>query len=185
MTSTPRIWLLWLDPYERKNRRQVFTPASAGWISRRIGTVRMVANDPFAIQESFLLDPVFARTSKLAQYHGVREAARRLHDEHIGLGRVFHLFRLPEEVERDLHRRVEEQTEVESLFDTLAARETALSALATLAEGDREEPAEGPISVGKAKELLTNKAIKEMARCYSAAFKRGIRSYPYVLGDRD
>jgi hypothetical protein len=131
------------------------------------------------------LDPVFARTSKLAQYHGVREAARRLHDEHIGLGSVFHLFRLPEEMERDLHRRVEEQTGVESLFDSLATKETALSALAALAEGDREEAAEGPISVGKAKELLTNKAIKEMARCYSAAFMRGLRSYPYVLGDRD
>src|SRR5262245_9592659 len=35
------------------------------------------------------LDPVFARTSKLAQYHGVREAARRLHDEHIGLAASF------------------------------------------------------------------------------------------------
>src|SRR5262245_1331459 len=131
------------------------------------------------------LDPVFARTSKLAQYHGVREAARRLHDEHIGLGRVFHLFRLPEEIERDLHRRVEEQTGVESLFGSLATKETALSALAALAEGDRDEAAEGPISVGKAKELFTNKAIKEMARCYSAAFERGLRSYPYVLGDRD
>ena len=131
------------------------------------------------------LDPVFARTSKLAQYHGVREAARRLHDEHVGLGRVFHLFRLPEEVERDLHKRIEEQVGVKSLFDSLATKETALSALAALAEGDREEAAEGPISVGKAKELLTNKAIKEIARCYRAAFERGLRSYPYVLGDRD
>ena len=29
------------------------------------------------------LEPVFAKTSRLAQYHGVLEAARRLHDEHL------------------------------------------------------------------------------------------------------
>jgi hypothetical protein len=126
------------------------------------------------------LDPVFARTSKLAQYHGVREAARRLHDEHIGLGRVSHLFRLPEEMERDMHKRIEEQSGVENMFESLANKETALSALALLAQGDREA-AEGPISIGKANDLLSNKVLKEMACCYSAAFKQGLRSYPYLL----
>lgn len=134
------------------------------------------------------LNPVFARTSKLAQYHGLREAARRLHDERIGLGRVFHLFRLPEEIERDLHKRMEEQIGVESLFGALANKEAALSALAILADGERVA-AEGPINVGKTKDLPTNKALKEMARCYSAAFKQGVRSYPYLLplspDDRD
>ena len=31
------------------------------------------------------LEPVFSRTSRLAQYHGVLEAARRLHDEHLSV----------------------------------------------------------------------------------------------------
>jgi hypothetical protein len=48
------------------------------------------------------LEPVFSKTSRLAQYHGVLEAARRLHDEHLSVG-SYHLFRLPEEVEQDLH----------------------------------------------------------------------------------
>ena len=39
---------------------------------------------------------------RLAQYHGVSEAARRVHDEHLSVG-SFHLFRLPEEMEQDLH----------------------------------------------------------------------------------
>lgn len=126
------------------------------------------------------LDPVFARTGKLAQYHGVREAARRLHDEHIGIGRVFHLFRLPEEMERELHRRIEERIGSESLFDALANKENALSVLALLADGDREV-AEGPVSVGKADDLLTSKTIKEIARCYKGAFNQGVKSYPYLL----
>ncbi len=48
------------------------------------------------------LEPVFAKTSRLAQYHGVVEAARLLHDEHLSVG-SYHLFRMPEEIEQDLH----------------------------------------------------------------------------------
>jgi hypothetical protein len=46
------------------------------------------------------LEPVFSKTSRLAQYHGVLEAARRLHDEHLSAG-SYHVFRLPEEIEED------------------------------------------------------------------------------------
>src|SRR5882672_6241718 len=48
------------------------------------------------------LEPVFSKTSRLTQYHAVAEAARRLHDEHLNVG-SYHLFRLPEEIEQDLH----------------------------------------------------------------------------------
>ena len=48
------------------------------------------------------LEPAFVKTSRLAQYHAVVEAARRLHDEHLNVG-SYHLFRLPEEIEQDLH----------------------------------------------------------------------------------
>ena len=50
------------------------------------------------------LEPVFTKTARSAQYHGVVAAARRLHDEHLSVG-SFHLFRLPEETEQDLHNR--------------------------------------------------------------------------------
>jgi len=50
------------------------------------------------------LKHTFGRTMALVQYHGVCEAATRVHDDHIGIGaEVFHLFRLPERLERDLH----------------------------------------------------------------------------------
>ena len=52
------------------------------------------------------LEPVFSKTSQVAQYHGVIEAARRLHDEHLSTG-SYHLFRLPEELEQDLHAMVQ------------------------------------------------------------------------------
>jgi len=47
---------------------------------------------------------MFSRTARLAQYNGVREAARQLHDKYSGIGNVIHVFRLPEEVEQDLQQ---------------------------------------------------------------------------------
>lgn len=40
------------------------------------------------------LSPVFPRTFALAQLHGVTAAAAAVHDDRIGVGDVFHLFRL-------------------------------------------------------------------------------------------
>src|SRR6516162_928813 len=55
----------------------------------------------FLGQHAFtFLSPVFGNRTTVAQYHGVVEAACRAHDEKIGIGRVFHLFRLPEAAER-------------------------------------------------------------------------------------
>ena len=49
------------------------------------------------------LSPVFPRTYIHAQYQGVVSAAALVHDDRIGVGNVFHLFRLPEDIEQGLH----------------------------------------------------------------------------------
>ena len=46
------------------------------------------------------LNPIFGIKTRMAQYHGVTEAACRIHDERIGVGRVFHLYRLPGTIEQ-------------------------------------------------------------------------------------
>lgn len=43
----------------------------------------------FQPASKLFLEPIFTRTSLLAKYPGIREAARRLHDAHIGVGNVF------------------------------------------------------------------------------------------------
>jgi len=50
------------------------------------------------------LAPIFPKTVSLAALTGVTAAACRVHDEHIGVGRVFHLFRLPEDLEQAVDR---------------------------------------------------------------------------------
>src|SRR5437773_108710 len=103
--------------------------------------------DPFAMD---FLSPVFGRTARLAQYNGVREAARRVHDANVGIGRVFHLFRLPEETEHDLHRHAE--TLDEAILSVVSDRATALARLRVFA--DKTAPsAEGPIAIDRIGEL--------------------------------
>lgn len=135
------------------------------------------------LSKSFL-EPVFARTSGLAQYHGVSQAARLLHDQHIGVGQVFHLFRLPEEIEREMHHLLEEPARQAEVFQPLTNQQAALEALLLLADGSREITA-GPLNVGNVVDLGSAKILKEMARCYATAFQGGFKTYPYLLGARE
>src|SRR5712691_3071033 len=60
------------------------------------------------------LAPIFSKTAFMAQYQGVKAAAARVHDEHIGLGKVYHLFRLPERLEQALFQSLQDQAVVDS-----------------------------------------------------------------------
>lgn len=123
------------------------------------------------------LAPVFTRTTWLAKYHGATEAARRNHDEHIGVGRVFHLFRLPEEMEHHIHGSLVKGEIVIDPTD-LATKDAALRRLVEIAEGD--VPAgEGPVKVGTTKSMLTLTGVKSLARHYADAFSNDVKTYPY------
>lgn len=133
----------------------------------------------FGTSSGMFLEPVFPKTAKLAQYHGVTEAARRLHDEHIGVGSVFHLFRLPQESEQAIHSVMLDDRGNEELFVGLEDREKAIQALAELADGGATVVSEGPVSVAKVKDVLAAPTVKGVAQSYLAAFEGGIRIYPY------
>lgn len=126
------------------------------------------------------LEPVFSKTSRLAQYHGVLEAARRLHDEHLSVG-SYHLFRLPEEVEQDLHALIQNND-----GETLAAqppksKEAALDALKHLAT-TTPLIGVGPTAVGSIKELDSVDTVTVIAGAYWSAFSQNAKTYPYLVG---
>jgi hypothetical protein len=129
---------------------------------------------------AMFLEPVFPKTARLAQYHGVVEAARRLHDEHIGVGSVFHLFRLPEEAEQGIHNVLLDSRESPEFFARLEDKEAALKALSDLAGGTRVA-SEGPTSIGSLKDVFTAPAVKVVAQHYLAAFGGSVRTYPYFM----
>lgn len=126
------------------------------------------------------LEPVFAKTSRLAQYHGVLEAARRLHDEHLSVG-SYHLFRLPEEVEQDLHAAVQSSEGEELASQVPPSKEAALDALKRLAATGGASSV-GPVAVGGIKELDSSDTLQAIAAAYLSAFTQNTKIYPYLVG---
>jgi hypothetical protein len=125
------------------------------------------------------LAPVFSRTTRLSQYHGVLEAARRVHDEHLSFG-TYHLFRVPEEIEQDLHNLVQ-RPEAEDLANpVMLGRDAALSALIDLA-GTFSVNTIGPHAIGSIGELDSPTTLKTLAAAYFSAFSVGARTYPYLV----
>ena len=126
------------------------------------------------------LEPVFSKTSRLAQYHGVLEAARRLHDEHLSVG-CYHLFRLPEEVELDLHALVQSSAGEELAAKMPQGKDAALEALKRLAPAGIK-PSEGPTAVGSIKDIDAPASLTSIAGAYYSAFSQNAKTYPYLLG---
>ena len=126
------------------------------------------------------LEPVFSKTSRLAQYHGVLEAARRLHDEHLSVG-SYHLFRLPEEVEQDLHAIVQSSVGEELSSQSSQSKEAALQALKRLSAKNGTSGV-GPAAVGNINDLDSTDTLKAIAAAYLSAFTQNARTYPYLVG---
>jgi hypothetical protein len=138
---------------------------------------------PTAFYESSsrsFLEPVFTKTLKLAQYHGVLEAARRLHDDHLSVG-SYHLFRLPEEVEQDLHALV--PNAVEGDFSGKPA-DVAAWALSELSKGASVDTVVGvgPLAVGSIQMLEATDTASSIAGAYFSAFPRTVKIFPYLKG---
>lgn len=129
------------------------------------------------------LEFVTPKTSLLAQYHGVVEAARKLHDEHLNVG-SYHLFRLPEEIEQDLHAMMQSGVGAEIAKQLPQDKDAALAALKTLA-GAIPSAAVGPTAVGNIDQLidLTSAAetLKSIAGAYVSAFSQNAKTYPYLV----
>src|SRR5690554_5524726 len=138
---------------------------------------------PTAFYESssrLFLEPVFSKTTRLAQYHGAIEAARRLHDEHLSVG-SYHLFRLPEEVEQDLHAIMQSEVGAELISQATQCKDAALDALRCLAAASGM-PREGPMVVGNIRDLDSCDTLSAVATTYLSAFSHNTKTYPYLVG---
>ena len=124
------------------------------------------------------LEPVFAKTARLAQYHGALEAARRVHDEHLSVG-SYHLFRLPEEIEQDLHATLQSAAGEQLASCTIQTRAEALDALRQLAPKSTTFDA-GPKAVGNIKDIGSVSVLNAIAGAYVSAFSNSTKTYPYL-----
>lgn len=132
----------------------------------------------FSPTATAFLAPIFNRSLFLAQYQGVTAAAAKVHDDAIGVGRIYHLFRLPIELEQAAADALNNATFVQTLQSKLASRETAQARLAELA-GTVESSMPGPVSLG----LISRDIGAELQRAagfYFAALTTEIQTFPYI-----
>lgn len=123
------------------------------------------------------LEPIFPKSQIIAQYHGVTEAARRLHDEHLSVG-TYHLFRLPEEIEQNIHNLMLEGGETLSPANLYGDAGNALSVLENMS-GAMPKASVGPVSTGNIADLHDH--LGDLAAVYSASFQSKTQSFPYLV----
>lgn len=122
--------------------------------------------------EAFL-SPVFPKTAALARVNGASGAAQVSHDEHIGIGDVYHLFRLPENIEHDISQLLAKDA---SVLELIASEETAQASLQELS-GDKSAQGVGPLLIEQ--DVIDQGMIARMAAAYIQGFRSGEQVYPY------
>jgi hypothetical protein len=133
----------------------------------------------FALGNKMFLTPIFPKTAILAQYHGLQEAASKIHDEHIGIGTgVFHLFRLPDVVERELHYLISDSENMGEFAKELTNTSDALNALASFADSEFRQ-AMGPVRIGDRSDLWKISSWRAVAKYYQQAFANQNQIFPF------
>ena len=118
---------------------------------------------------------MFSRTQALARLSGVSRAAGRVHDEYIGVGTVYHLFRLPERLEQRIVTHLQQEPVPNNLPTTT---EDALAWLRQYAP-DTPVATMGPVRVGDIQQVQAKASWPEVAALYLYAFEMNARIYPY------
>jgi hypothetical protein len=123
------------------------------------------------------LAPVFPRTQVLAQLHGVSAAAAIVHDDHIGVGNAFHLFRLPEDLEQEIHG-VASGEAVGEISDVMHSADSAMQFIKNSAARVCKD-AVGPVKVGQMTSLREASSWRDVAAFYLSAFEGHKETFPF------
>jgi hypothetical protein len=136
------------------------------------------ASEFYSPTAAAFLAPIFNRSLFQAQYQGATAAAAKAHDETIGVGRIFHLFRLPIGHEQAAADSLLDEGFVQGIQAHLQNRDRALSRLAQLAKKPEDAEA-GPMAVGEMADDLTP-LLQRSAALYHSAFSVGIKTFPFI-----
>ena len=134
----------------------------------------------FASGSTAFLAPAFPRTQILAQCTAVTRAAALVHDERIGVGQhVYHLFRLPEDVEQRLHVALHEPELVRSVTELVASRENAVQHIRARSQAGNAGSGLGPSRIGNISDLRIPERWSDVAAQYLRAVDSAVEIYPY------
>lgn len=102
-----------------------------------------------------------------------------VHDEHIGVGANFHLYRLPDSVEQATANEMVSSDSNALMNSVLASSEAALTRLSELCLAASEK-VEGPVVVGAYSDAELNDILQLSASHYLRAFTKGYKCFPYM-----
>jgi hypothetical protein len=123
------------------------------------------------------LQTTFPRTYLSAGLRSTSEAARIVHDSRIGRVGVFHLFRLPVDIEDQLESEINADGQFVSEATELT-KEGTLRMMRDLFQTPLAAP-KGPVQIGVPSRILTIDSVSELAAHYHSAFSQGIQCFPY------
>jgi hypothetical protein len=132
----------------------------------------------FSQSATAFLTPIFNRSLFLAQYQGSSTAAAKVHDEAIGVGRIYHLFRLPIGLEQASADAINDAAFSKTLQESITNRDKAMGRLNEIAT-KAESVSPGPVSLGQMGDDLVAE-LKKAAGVYHSAFSQNIQSLPYL-----
>jgi hypothetical protein len=136
----------------------------------------------FTSASSAFLGPIFPRNTNLARYTGVTCAAALVHDERIGVGRVYHLFRLPEDLEQGLHRVVQDNALWQKIAPHIHSVDEALAFLRSWSEPSIQTEG-GPVRIGSIRSIRDSSGWPMLAAHYACGLESERPTYPYFTGD--
>jgi len=131
------------------------------------------------------LERLYPRTFFHAAVHAAGKAASNAHDRAVGRVGVYHLFRLPEFLETEIHRVPPDldQNIFSALRSALGRPEKLMELLAPLCGGTGTDAAPGAKRIGTDKDLMTTAGFEKTASAYHHAFAQGKPGFPYFTAE--
>lgn len=133
------------------------------------------------------LERLYPRSSFRAAVYAAGKAACEVHDRAVGRVGVYHLFRLPEFLEAEIHVILPSADEdfVTQFRSSLGRPDRLREMLGSLGEGgDGKDNAPGPRRIGTEADLTTLPAFRTAASVYRCAFDQGKPAFPYFAAEQ-
>jgi hypothetical protein len=91
---------------------------------------------------------------------------------------VYHLFRLPEDIEQGLHQILHSQELEKKIREIISNKETAISYLREQSK-DTASKGVGPTRIGNVKQIRTPKTWQSVSGLYLTAVEKSLGIFPY------
>lgn len=133
------------------------------------------------------LERLYPRSSFRAAIHAAGRVACDVHDRSVGRIGVYHLFRLPESLEAEIHQTppASDGEFVERLRSRLGHPDDLMKMLQSFCGSDgKKDIAPGAKRIGTESDLMVSHAFEKMAAVYHHSLSQGKPTFPYFSSEQ-